>query len=308
MKYPGFPPKQTWWAGSRLAPSRNKPGALFQGLDFSWGEARGGFCFAMPVVAEGSVPGRGPPGTGVAQRCGEAAELGVDGVQGGGARCAPQPRERVPLPGAGLWARRRGGGGCAGRRAGPGAAAAFRRFAWWTAPSGDSNRWQRCRFGTARLLPAAAEAALGHLRRALGGGRREAERGRKKPKGFVAARQSVALHSRSRPKCECVSVSVWLCVIVCVVRVRAPRGQIRAFSPASHQPEWLSGWPGYFCINSAAAVSSQALRGSQGTKPLSLPEATLFPRCWGGSLWGSSPPVHDGLHSFSHWHFCILLL
>lgn len=181
--------------------------------------------------------------------------------------------------------------------------------------SGGSRGGQRPA-GTRTAASAAASASLGSYRRrprprSATFGERSEEVGEKAngvgknrrgswPLGNLLPCTPVATPSVS------VSVSVWLCVLVCVVRV--PWGQIRAFSPASHQPEWLSGWPGYFCINSAAAVSSRALRGSQGTKPLSMPEATLFPRRWGGSLWGSSPPVHGGLRSFSHWHFCTLLL
>lgn len=50
----------------------------------------------------------------------------------------------------------------------PGTAAAFRRFPWWTAPSGASNRRQRC----------PASAPLGPSRRRLGRLRRRAGRSR----------------------------------------------------------------------------------------------------------------------------------
>lgn len=99
-----------------------------------------------------------------------------------------------------------GGRGCAGRRAGGhrgsrhGAAAAFRRFAWWTAPSGDSNRRRAAAsapLGSSRWRPSAGR---GCLRRALGRGRGEAERGSEIIEG-ARPLGSLALRSHSVPGC-----------------------------------------------------------------------------------------------------------
>lgn len=82
------------------------------------------------------MAGRSPraAGCGRCRRCGRCGRC---------ARCHPQSLRVVPRA-------RRG--------------AAFRRFAWWTAPSGDSNRRWHC----ARLLPRRS-AAFGERSEAVGG-------------------------------------------------------------------------------------------------------------------------------------------
>lgn len=195
----------TGWFEAGAITERARP--LVRSLDFGWGEARGGCCFAMPVVAEGSVAGRGPPGTGVARRGGEAAELGVDGVQGG--ECSL----RSAVPGAGAFA----GGQAVSwppRGLGP------------CRPAGGSPARRGCGFQAVRVVDSAqrgleppAARPLRHRSAPPGGGRapRSAAFGERseavgeKPNGLGNSRRgSSPLGSLlpcapvSRPGCACV--------------------------------------------------------------------------------------------------------
>lgn len=158
------------------------------------------------------------------------------------------PGEPAPVP-------EDGGGGTHGEGSAaairsPGTAAAFRRFPWWTAPSGASNRRQRC----------PASAPLGSSRRRLGRLRRRAGRSRAGSEIAEGGSEPLGNTPPLSPKTP-------------PLRVCARPRQTLGVTPKGVTPVFLP----HSCGHRVQP---------QGTKPPAPPEATLW-RCRAG---GEEPP------------------
>lgn len=164
----------------------------------------------------------------------------------------------------------------------PGTAAAFRRFPWWTAPSGASNRRQRC----------PASAPLGPSRRRLGRLRRRAGRSRAgseiaeggseplgntpplfpkntSPKGVCSSSPNPGGDPKGRPSCFCPTPAA---------AVSSPRGPNR--QPHPRQP------------SGAAGLAERSLPSAHGGHS-GLTHGDLCALFLSSPLWkGGFPPRH----------------